>query len=232
MNVDDLLGTFRNICDDQTHPYFWSDDLFYDYLTDAIVQYCTYGRGIRDHTSSLTTLEYTADNPWVPLDEKIKKIVSAFDLSNNQKPLRIIDWETYVNESFSTRHSDYGVLMGSAVYPSATGTITTLLLGMEENKIRLVNIPIVSGTLKLVVERYPLKRINENYKEIEGVPINNRLDLLDWVKHKAYLHQDAETFDPDRAEASRLLFMQKMSKVDSEDMIRTKKKGHTRYGGL
>jgi len=232
MTVDELLEAFRGICDDEAEPYFWSDTLFYTYLTDAIVQYCRYGRGIRDHTSSLTTIEYTAESPWANLDEKIIKVISAFDEGNDNRPLAIVDWETFMNETQFHDSSDYGMLSGTKSYPDKLGTLNTLIIGLEDSKLRLVNIPTLGGTLKLVIERYPIYPINENNQKIEGVPTHDRFDLLEWVKHRAYLHEDAETFDPDMAETSRQLFMLKMKQVDSDDMVKTKKKGHARYGGL
>lgn len=232
MNVDQLLSLFRNQVDDNVEPYFLRDCDFYIYLTDAINQFCEYGRGIRDHTSSLTEVEYEADNPWIEYDERIKKIISAFDSASGRK-LRVIDWDTYQRGDDDTLVStDYGVIDNYVSYPDKAGELIGLFLGMDESKIRLYQIPAVKGTIKFVLDRYPLKAINENNQTIEGVPVTDRIHLLDWVKFRYYDQQDGEQFDPDKAEASRISFLNRMPYVDSRDMIRTKKKGATKYGGL
>jgi hypothetical protein len=232
MNVQDLLTLFRNMADDEAKPYFWSDDVFYLYLTDAINKYCEKGKAIRDHTSSLTTLEYTPDYPWVALDEKVLKLISAYDDATKTK-LRVLDWETYEDRGTDQPSADYNAFLSISRYPDQTGSVYSVITGMEEDKLRLVNIPVVSGTLSLIIDRYPLYPISENNQDIEGVPDTDRMCLLDWVMHRAYNHQDSELFDPNKSALSRAMFLAEMQEVDSRDM----KKKHrpnvaSGYGGI
>jgi hypothetical protein len=218
MNVADLLSVFRNIADDSAEPYFWSDDTFYVYLSDAINQYCRYGRPVTDHTSALCSVNYEKDDPWVVYDERILKVVSAYDVDNSNKPLRITDWEDYNRN-------------GVAPYPNTTGDVNALLTGMEDQRMRVLNIPVVDGTIKMVIHRLPLKSISVDYDKIESVPITDRLMLLDWVMYRAYNHEDAEMFDPKKAASSKVNFMNEVYKVRSADMKRTSKNWVAGYGG-
>lgn len=232
MKPIELLTLFRDEVDDKADPHFLTDGAFFIYLTDAVNQYCRYGRGIRDHTSKLTTIEYIAEDPWAEYDERIIKILAAFDEGNSNRRLRIVDWDEYQKGSEDLKSTDYGAYLDNFRYPDQTGVISTIVLGVEENKMRLVNIPTISSSIKLIIERYPIDSVTKDCDTIEGVPINDRIYLLDWVKHKYYSKQDAETFDPDKAEVSRLMFLSNMAKVDSSDMKRTKKQGKTAYGGI
>lgn len=232
MNVEDLLSLFRNMADDEATPYFWPDDVFYIYLTDAINKYCEKGKAIRDHTSSLTLIEYTANSPWVKLDEKVIKLISAYDVGTKTK-LHILDWDTFSNTGGGSTGSDYTTLLSVSRYPDAVGSVYSIITGMEEDKLRLVNIPTVSGALTLIIERYPLYPISESNLKIEGVPDADRISLLDWVMFRSYAHQDAEIFDPDKSIIARTSFLEEMKEVDSRDM----KKNHrpnaiTGYGGI
>lgn len=232
MKTEDLLGIFRNMADDMAKPYFWSDDIFYAYLTDAINKYCEYGKAIRDHTSPLTILEYTADNPWVLLDEKVLRVISAYDDATKTK-LRVLDWEAFEQQGIDQSSSDYNTYLTVHRYPDSVGTVYSVITGMEDNKLRLVNIPVSNGTISLVVERYPLYSINENNLDIEGVPVTDRLTLLDWVMHRCYAHQDAEMFDPQKSALSRIVFMDAMKEVDSRNMKKVVKPNQaTGYGGI
>lgn len=232
MKTEDLLSIFRNMADDVAEPYFWSDDIFYAYLTDAINKYCELGKAIRDHTSSLTTLEYTADNPWVPLDEKVLRVIAAYDDVTKTK-MTVLDWETYESEGIDRSSADYNTYLTVHRYPDSTGRVHSVIMGMEDNKLRLVNIPVENGTLSLIIERYPLYPISENNLDIEGVPITDRLHLLEWVMHRCYAHQDAEMFDPQKSELARLNFLNAMREVDSRNMKKTNRPNRaTGYGGI
>lgn len=232
MNADTLLTLFRNEVDDTADPYFLSDDAYYIYLTDAINQYCRYGRGIRDHTSDLTLVDYVANDPWLLIDDKIIKIIAAYDTGNSNKKLTVIDFDSYNKGDTDLVTTDYGVTSIFSTYPDQTGVLHALIMGMEEGKARLVNIPVVDGTISFVIERYPEEDISASNETIVGVPIHDRLILNEWVKYRYYSHQDAETFDPDKAETARLTFLSQMREVDSDDMVKTKKQGFTRYGGI
>lgn len=232
MKTEDLLSIFRNMADDEAKPYFWSDDIFYAYLTDAINKYCEQGKAIRDHTSPLTILEYTADSPWVKLDEKILRVISAYDDATKTK-IRLLDWEVFEQQGIDRSSADYNTFLTVHRYPDATGNVYSAISGMDEGQLRLVNIPETNGTLSLIIERYPLYPISENNQDIEGVPVTDRLHLLEWVMHKCYAHQDAEMFDPQKSEVSRLNFVTAMKEVDSRHMKKNNRPNKaTGYGGI
>ena len=232
MKTEDLLGLFRATVDDVAKPYFWSDDIFYIYLTDAINKYCEYGKAIRDHTSSLTVLEYTTGSPWVLLDEKILRIISAYDGTTKIK-IRLLDWEMFETQGGNHSSSDYNAYLSVQRYPDTTGDVYGAIMGMEDNKLRVFNIPVASGTISAVIERYPLYPISETRQDIEGVPITDRLSLLDWVMHRCYAHQDAEMFDPQKSEQSKMNFLRAMREVDSRNMKKTNYPNKTTgYGGI
>jgi hypothetical protein len=230
MKADDLLSVFRNAVDDIAEPHFWSDDTFYLYLTDAIYKYCEHGKPIRDHSSELTILEYTADSPWADIDERILKIISANDSLSNA-PIRVMDWDTY-NGSADVNTSDYGNLVYTSRYPDATGSVHTLITGMEDARVRLADIPIANGTIKLVIDRYPLCVLDNQHQDLEGVPLSDQLNLLNWVYHKAYNHQDAELYNPEKSENAKRVFEKELEEVDSRRMKKRHKPNVTRYGGL
>ena len=103
---------------------------------------------------------------------------------------------------------------------------------MEDDRIRLLNIPTINGTIKTVIHRLPKEDISEENQRIEGVPDHHRLILMDWVMYRAYSQQDAELFDPDKAKNSETAFYAAMSKVRSDDMKRNNKPRVAGYGGI
>ncbi len=81
--------------------------------------------------------------------------------------------------------------------------------GIRSASVRLVRMPTQADTLALPVYRGALKPLSADIDTGKPeIPERFHERLMDWVLHRAYLKQDAETFDPAKAAQSLALFIQ------------------------
>jgi hypothetical protein len=111
-----------------------------------------------------------------------------------------------------------------------TGDVTQVILGMEDDKLRLVRIPTVDDTINMVIERLPVE-ITEDSQEFE-VRREHHLALLLWMKHLAYAKQDAETFDKEKSDKMAAAFTGYCDQALTEKKRRESKPRLIAYGGL
>lgn len=235
MKASDLLCLFRSDVTDPEMPgdgndedSLWSDDEIYDYMEATVRKFAKITEMFLDSsTTEITTITVTADDPWVDIDPRVIKIRRA-KLTSNLRPLKIAKAEDldsgYLEE-------DYGLIFRSG-WEDATGTPKCMIMNMEKDKARLVNIPTTSDTITLSVVRYQLDPITGSTGEIETDDIDHKFILLDGMKSYAYAKQDADTFDPDMEAKFKAKFQQGAAEVAREIKRLRKPAGVVKYGGL
>jgi len=209
MGLRELLELVRNELDDAAGKKLWSDEELIEYAVDAENEASIRARLIIDSsTTAVCNIAVTANNPVLPLDNRVVFIrrakLSLDDTKLGRAQMRDLDqavvgWET------------------------ETGTPSHFVTDYETGKIRLYPIPVVNDTLKMTVIRMPLV----DMKAIDDTPeINARYhrNLRYWIMHRAYMKQDTETKDEKKAKENydlfESIFGKRSSAVDEEWIAR------------
>ena len=184
MDSTELRDQFRADVVDQVEPFLWSDDEVFSYMDDAQKMFCRLTGGLGDATSALTTITYNTATDWVATSPLILKIRDAFRAVDG-RPIAVINYEDLASSGLR--------FDGRIDVPRA------LIIGMEADKARLYPFPSVGDSIRLVVDRLPLKPITDADQKIE-IAAQHKTGLSLWMKARAYDKQDAETFDRNKAE--------------------------------
>lgn len=221
-----LYDRFRSDVDDVVETFLWSDDEVFGYMGDAQQMLCRLTGGLRDATSAVTQLAVIDGEPWVDLDPSILRVRSA-ELLSTHRPVRILSYEDQAAAPLSA--NSWPANWSTEMY--LDGPVTAAIIGMEEEKLRLIRIPVADDTLSLLVDRLPLQAF-EALPEAFEVRAEHHLALLLWMKHLAYGKQDAETFDKNKSSEMGAAFGAYCAKALDEKQRRNHKPRLLAYGGL
>ena len=225
MEVTELLDLFRLETDDLAEPYLWSDREFIIYLNEAQDTLVKRIGGLSDSSSAITKITFKANDVLIKYDERILRIKSAKDDQNRKITVRNID-------NFEKEMSDdYGNMTNAGLDDGRSGPVRYLVTDMEEDKIRLYPLPEADGYLRLYVSRRPFHEITDLDSTLE-IRSQHHLALLYWVKYKAYLKQDVETFDQTKATEMRAFFEDYAVQAKNEKSGREDRKRIVAYGGI
>lgn len=227
MEAGELLSAFRTEVRDGVTPYLWSDTEIYGYIADAQRMFCRLSGGISDASSAATQVAVLADEKFANLDPKILKVRAAY-LSSNGRQLQILNYEDL---EFMARSDDYGYQNNSSLWFNEAGTPEAVILGVEQDRVRLAPIPTANDTIELVVYRLPLIDPEESSDDLE-IQEHHHRHLLLWMKSLAHMKQDAETFDRARSEAFAAQFYAYCDESKAEKGKREHKYRTIGYGGL
>ena len=227
MTPADLYTLFRAEVNDREQTYLWSDTEVYSYMDDAQKMFCRLGGGISDATTTaVTTIAVPAGTEYVDIDKRILKIRSV--RRADDRDVELMNFEDI----------QYGAARGTNTYGSADlrlnavpGAIQGIVLGMEANKARLVQIPAKIDTLRLVVYRLPLTTLVSGSTTIE-IDEQHHRHLLLWMKHLAHMKQDAETYDRGRADSFAAMYVSYCAQAKGEREKREHKYRSVGYGGI
>lgn len=212
MNAAELLALARQELFDTVQPYLWSDDLLYTYIDDAQKQFCRYTEGVEDARSF--SLKIKPDLVWYDLDPLILKVRSAHDqLTGRELPI----WTT---EYMSTNR---------IWFDGSRGPMKALVSGLEKGVLRTFPVPSEASTVELRVFRLPYDVGVGGEFEIDPQHIIN---LLFWVKYRAYNVQDAEAADEKKALSNRTDFEAYCAKARVEQGRLRRPVATVAYGGI
>lgn len=214
-----LLATFRAEMHDKVAPYFWSNDELLAYMTQAEQLIAQRTMCLQDMSSAATCYDVAADEPDVVLHPSIYRIRGAWWVENGyQHKLDIDSVDSMVAEGFHlyTQKGRPAVMM--------TGAVT--------NGVRLYPIPHLDGQIRLSVFRVPLKPLTQDGKF--EIPFQYRPALLDWMKHRALLKNDADTFSRQSASECERAFEAHMAEYTTAESMKRggPQNGTVSYGGL
>lgn len=230
-----LLVLFREDVDDEDGgvggaDYLWSDAEFYRYLDRAHKEFVRRTNILKTATNAaLVDLVVTADDPIVTPDPNVLHPTRA-KLALATRPLDIVPFEE-LDMGFLS--NDYGLHLSSD-WETVTGTPRFLITNWDELKWRLTPIPVVSDTLKLVVQYLPTTDIDEATKAdpIAVSILDDQMIMLDYAKYLAYRKQDADVYDVNLSNS----FLESFLRDANDRKIAIKLKRHqtqnVRYGGI
>lgn len=232
MTPSELLDLFRSDVRDEALPYLWSDVEIYSYMDDAQKMFCREEGGIADSTSSVCELSVTAGQTHVPYDPIILKLRDLRRASDGRN-IDIINFEDLGNPGWS--RDDYGQssLWGNSgpKFSDRIGPVRAAVVGMDANKLRLLEVPEADDTLLAIVYRMPLEDITSYTTAFEIDPQHHR-HLMSWMKHLAHEKQDAETYDRGRSLEFRDAFLAYCDRAKAERARREHKYRTVVYGGI
>lgn len=225
MDSTALHDLFRSEVRDEVSPYLWGSAEVYAFMDDAQKMFCRRQGGISDASSAVTQLSVTAGSEWVSVSPLILKLRAAHRVADGYD-LEILNFEDLQARSAS---EDYGCRLGYRL-TNTTGPVQALVVGMEANRLRLVDIPDSNQTISLLVYRLPIEPIDGSDQEFE-IDEQHHRHLLHWMKYLAHQKQDAETYDRGRAEAFRNEFLAYCDQAKAEREKREHKYRAISYGG-
>ena len=218
MTPAELLSQFRDEMSDTETPYLWGDTLVFGYIDDAQNQFCRATDGIPDASSALTTLSIVPPTEWYDLSPKIIKLRSAYR-TDTGRPV-----PTYNQEKMAER---------AMFFDGRSGPLNAIIIGMEDAKVRVWPVPDETVTVKLTVFRYPLVTISDANADTElEIQPQHHAHLLMWVKYRAYMKQDAETFNRTKADEFKAAFDAYCAQVKEEQRRARLVPRSVAYGGL
>lgn len=226
MNSSALLALFRSEVRDEATPYLWSDSEIYAYIDDAQKMFCRLQGGIADSSSAITRIAVSAGDEYADISPLILKLRAARRTADG----RDLSIKNYEDFQFARASDDYGYSAGFR-FSTIRGPVQALIVGMDANRARLVDIPQEDQTIDLVVYRLPLTNITGANQPLE-IDEHHHRHLLHWMKHLAHQKQDAETYDRGRSETFRTEFLAYCDQAKAEREKREHKYRTVGYGGI
>lgn len=226
MDSTRLYELFRSDVQDTAQPYLWTDDEVWAYLNDAYTMFVRLTGGVPDFTSPITEVPVVSGEPTSQVSTKILRFLSARLVSTGED-LEILNWS---DASRMTR-SDYGISVPITL-DDLQGPVRSMVIGMQRNLVRWVNVPASDDTVRLHVYRLPLEEITGESQELVDVDEQHHLHLLSGMKAVAYRKQDAETFDRARADENEMRFRSYCAQVVGEFDRYKHKTRVVSYGGI
>lgn len=216
MTNAELLAYYRLQLDDTVVPYLWSDTECYQHLADAQNMFCRLTDGISDATTAaIVDITVAINAEWLALDPRILKIRGATRTSDG-RPLEIINYEDLAGRGIR--------------FDGRTGLLSTLITGMEENKLRVTPKASAADAIKLLVFRLPLLDITSSGSPEIGA--QHHQHLVTWAQSRALLKQDAETFDRSKSEDLEKAFRRYCASAMIEQQTKRHKIRTVVYGGV
>lgn len=217
MTPGDLLTLFRSEVSDVATPFLWSDDEFFTYLDDAEKQFARLTDGLPDTTTvSVTEIAVDTLTDTYAVSPLILKYRSAWNKATG-RPIGIKNLEDLASEGM--------------YFDGKPGPVKYIVTGLDDNFIRVWPYPLEPLTLKLSVFRLPLLTVTDASPALEIAP-QHHLNLLMWVKYRAYGKQDSETFDKQKSEDSEALFRAYCGQAKAEQARVRHKPRAVVYGGI
>lgn len=193
MKVENFITRFRAAVFDDVEPPFWSGEEIVSYLNEAVQEACERAKLIEDRSMPLAL---------VPGQDTYSLHASVFEVKRLTFRGRPLD-ETSV-ELLDCDSPGWEARTGQPrcfIFEPASGA--------QPPKVRLVPTPTTAEAAGLTVYRGALKPLNADLELAKPeIPERFHERLMDWVMHRAYLKQDADTFDPAKAATSLALFVQ------------------------
>jgi hypothetical protein len=156
----------------------------------------------------------------------ILRIMSLTRRSDNQ-PIEVIN-NTDIGKM---RSSDYGQIK-RLVMDAIPGPVRYGVIGMQKGKVRWVQVPEVADVADAYIYRMPLNIVSGPGQEIEDIEEMHHIHLLKWMKHLAYLKQDADAYNPKGSAVNADAFATYCHQVKAEWERYKHKTRVVSYGGL
>ena len=222
----ELLQAWRESVADTKKPHLWSDTEAYRFMDDAYFMFARLTGGIGDFESPEMEVEVRAGEKLVDLHPSLLRITTA-TLRSDGRPIEIVNF-TDMNK---LTVQDYGGRAKVSDF-SLPGRVTHMVTGQAPDRARLIMVPVEDDIIDLTGYRLPLCHINGENQQLRDVSVYHHLHLIHWMSYLAYGKQDADAFDPRKAEHHKQEFESYCDQVKREWERYKHKNRVVSYGGL
>lgn len=200
MKLGELRAQFRRDTDDAKLPYLWPDSSVDNWLNEAEQEACRRSQLLIDSsTAPLTPLTVTANDPWMPYDARIIKILRA--RPRGALPVSII----------TAQEMD-----GLPYWEDETGpTLLALITDMATGKLRTYPKLTAAATIDLTVQRLPLTDMTDAEAHSPEIRADYHMKLIEWAKWRAYSMDDVDANDPQKAAKALKVFEGEFGKTSA-----------------
>jgi hypothetical protein len=185
MTLKELIELYRADAFDGQEQMFCSDALLTIYANEAQDEACRRGQLLRDSSSGLCTISFDATDETVNLDARVLRVLRAFVDGQEADVVN-------VEEMDCSRPG----------WQFQAGTLNSrplrLVTGMSTGKLHLWPKPSQAGTIRLTVQRLPLKPMRAPSDSPEIRPELHRA-LVPWMLYRAYSREDTELYNDRKA---------------------------------
>lgn len=196
MTPNQLIREFRlDVDDTDTADPLWIEEELINYLNQGINELVQETEVLIESEDPMTQLAVTADDPWVPYDDKIIRFERICHDLNTDRRLEII---SILNLHDDAYENDYGLIFSSPRWKLTKGTPRALISDMQTQKLRAYPIPVENTTIATTVRRMPMAQITNSDLDsttIIEIPERFHRKLLVFMKMRGYGKEDAETYD-------------------------------------
>ena len=195
MRLEDLIAQFRADVVDVAEPPFWSSEQITAWLNEAVQEACERAQLIEDrHTDSVCRVVMAPDQ-------------DTYELHCSLLSIKRLTLAGKVLTETSVEELDRTMPGWEARKGVPRFYIYEAPQGLMRPKLRLVPTPGIAADVRMTVYRGALKPLIADLDSSEPeVPRHLHLRLLEWVKFRAYMVPDADSFDPGRARTHEALF--------------------------
>lgn len=184
MNLGELRDRFRRETNDLVKPYFWSDDELVAWLNEAQEEACRRALLLVDSTSDAAVIDLSAGDIGADLHPSVIFVRRAIR-GNGQALI------PRVARSMDEEAPGWELAQPSTPYVFVPDWQTGYLRFYPPAK--------NAETIRLTVVRTPLNPM-VNDEDAPEIRSQYHAYLLDWVKSRAYGKQDADSYDPKKAD--------------------------------
>ena len=227
-NSQELFDAFREDVVDQALPYLWSEAEVTDYADIAYRQFIRLTGGISDFTSDACVIDLAIGVDVYDTHPSLLRIMDA-TLRSTGREVKVIN-STDVNTLYAS-DSDYG-FPRDLIRKNTPGAPRFLLIGMQKDVAKVIQIPTAVDAIDMVIYRLPLDNIVDGSHPLSDIDGDHHRSLLQWMKYLAHLKQDAETFDKDKSAACEERFRAYCVERKAEWERKLYKPRAVAYGGL
>jgi hypothetical protein len=233
MTLDDQIQACRSLNGDTAAPFLWSDEEWTLYLNEAQREAAERGQLILDvSTPAVVEINVVAGTRTYPLHPSIIKIKRA-KLDLGDRPL-IETSATQMDEGgtgwFPSGLNAYAAYStwypGGSNWETLTGNPERFIQNGDQS-ITLIRIPIADDVLRMRVTRLPLVDMVDDDDEPE-IASRYHFRALDWARHLAYLKQDPDALDQNKAAALEQSFTAAFGVRPDANVQRKRREGGTR----
>lgn len=190
MTLEELIVLYRAQSMDQIKSVgggdsdvFCSDDLLTIYANEAQVEACRRGELLRDSSSPMCSIAIAAGDEIAPLDPRIVRIIRA---RVDGQDVAVVSGED-MDGIFPAWQDD-----------ANRNKPTHLISGMTSGAMHLWPRPKEAGTIRLTVQRLPLKPLRNDNDKPEIRP-ELHPGLVDWMLYRAYSREDTDLHNDTKA---------------------------------
>jgi hypothetical protein len=189
MKLNELITLYRAQSMDQQQTTGSASDVFCDdelltiYANEGQDEACRRGQLLRDSLGAMCTVAFEGGAEAVALDARVITVLRAHI---DGQPVGVLDVEQMD-----------GAMPGWQ-YGTATGQPTYLVSGLTTGTLHLWPRPAEAGTLKLTVQRLPIKPMKAEADKPEIRP-ELHAGLVDWMLYRAYSREDTDLHNDGKA---------------------------------